>query len=33
VERYSTALREVEPLRKKADRPHAVGALFLNRVR
>ena len=32
VERYATDSAELQPLRKKADRPHAVGALFLKRI-
>jgi len=32
VERYSTDPGELQSLRKKAARPHAVGALFLKRV-
>lgn len=33
VERYSMDPAELLPLRKKAGRPHAVGVLFLKRMR
>ena len=33
VERYSQDSDELGPLRRKAERPHAVGVLFLKRMR